>query len=114
MVAEAINRLPDRWRETINQGVPVQIVPRPPASMLAELEMEPDDLLLGLYEGIPETEFAEEFERVPDRIWLFKEDIETVCESLDDVREEIRVTLLHELGHHFGLDEDDLERLGYA
>ena len=113
MVSRAIEALPDRWRRTIDHDVPVQVAPRPPAQMLAELGMEPDELLLGLYEGIPATELAEEVERVPDRIWLFKENLEDASEDEADLVEQIRITLLHELGHHFGLDEDDLARLGF-
>ena len=113
MVGEAIAKLPEQFRQAIERDVPVQILPRPPLQMLRDLDMEPDELLFGLYEGLPRTELAEDIERVPDRIWLFKEDLEQISESAEHLREEVRITLLHELGHYFGLDEDDLERLGF-
>ncbi len=115
LVQEAIAQLPDRWRATIEADVPVQIRPRPSLRKLRELGMDADELLLGLYEGIPLTErHVEEPPRVPDVITLFKEDIEDASEGPEDLVEQVRITLLHELGHHFGLDEDDLDSLGYA
>ena len=51
---------------------------------------------------------------VPDRIWLFRQDIEDFAEDASDLVEQVRVTLLHELGHYFGMDEDDLDHFGYA
>jgi predicted Zn-dependent protease with MMP-like domain len=115
LVQEAIAQLPDRWRTTIEADVPVQIRPRPSPRKLRELGMDADELLLGLYEGIPLTErHVEEPPRVPDVITLFKEDIEDASEGPEDLVEQVRITLFHELGHHFGLDEDDLDSLGYA
>ncbi len=115
LVEKAISRLPDRWRATIEKDVPVQIRPRPSRKQLRDLDMEPDELLLGLYEGVPLTErHLEDHARLPDVITLFKEDIEDVSEDSQDLIDQVRITLLHELGHHFGLDEDDLEALGYA
>jgi predicted Zn-dependent protease with MMP-like domain len=115
LVQEAIAQLPDRWRATIEADVPVQIRPRPSLRKLRVLGMDADELLLGLYEGIPLTErHVEEPPRVPDVITLFKEDIEDASEGPEDLVEQVRITLLHELGHHFGLDEDDLDSLGYA
>ena len=115
LVEEAISRLPDRWRHTIESDVPVQIHPRPTRRQLRELGMDADELLLGLYEGIPLTErHVEDPTRIPDVITLFKEDIEDASEDREDLVEQVRITLLHELGHHFGLDEDDLDSLGYA
>ena len=70
--------------------------------------------LLGLYHGTPLTERSiEEGFSMPDRIVLYQRNIEDMCETKDEVIEEIRTTVLHEIGHHFGLDEDDLEELGY-
>lgn len=77
--------------------------------------MDDTELLLGLYEGFPLPDRMTEVPAaVPDRIWLFKDDIEDYAEDEQDLIEQVRITLLHELGHYFGLDEDDLEALGYA
>lgn len=115
LVQEAIGQLPARWRLTIEAEVPVRVEPRPSRRLLRELGMEQDELLLGLYEGAPLTDrHIEDTGRLPDAITLFKQDIEDASEDRGDLIEQVRITLLHELGHHFGLDEDDLERLGYA
>lgn len=115
LVQEAIAQLPGRWRLTIEAEVPVRVEPRPSGRLLRELGMEQDELLLGLYEGAPLTDrHIEDTGRLPDAITLYKQDIEDASEDRRDLIEQVRITLLHELGHHFGLDEDDLERLGYA
>ena len=51
---------------------------------------------------------------LPDVIYVFQEDVEEVCESETDLVREVRTTVLHELGHHFGMDEEDLDELGYG
>jgi predicted Zn-dependent protease with MMP-like domain len=81
----------------------------PTAEMLEELEMDPaEDTLMGLFEGraITEQEYGE---HLPNRILLFKRPIEEVCRSRAEVAFEIRRTLIHELAHHFGYSEEDLE-----
>ena len=115
LVQKAIQQLPARWRLTIEGEVPVRIEARPPPRLLRELGMQEDELLLGLHQGTALTErHIEDNARLPDVITLFKEDIEDASDDREDLIEQVRITLLHELGHHFGLDEDDLDRLGYA
>ncbi len=115
LVAAAIEQLPERFRKAVLEDVPVQIAPHPTRQQLAEFEMDDTELLLGLYEGFPLPDRMTEVPAaVPDRIWLFKDDIEDYAEDEQDLIEQVRITLLHELGHYFGLDEDDLEALGYA
>ncbi|MCH7892312.1 MAG: metallopeptidase family protein [Gemmatimonadetes bacterium] len=73
----------------------------------------PDDLL-GLYAGIPLEDKGLAGDQVlPDRIYIFRDNLVKMCESREELIAEIRVTVLHEIGHHFGLDEDRLEALGY-
>lgn len=120
LVEAAIAALPDEFRRAVTEDVPVRVDRRPSRRLLRELGMNDDELLLGLHEGPSRGEQAElllnaggAMPALPARISLFKEDIEDVSEDRDDLVEQVRVTLLHELGHYFGLDEDDLERLGY-
>ena len=95
--------------------MPVEIRDRPSRKLLKSLGMDDDELLMGLYTGIPLTESSVEHSGQPSGlISIFQEDIELVCESAKDLVREVRVTVLHELGHHFGLDEDDLDKLGYG
>ena len=113
LVEAALARIPERFRRVVTEDVPVQVADRPPRKMLRELGMADDELLLGLYEG-PSIEERVEMPAVPARIWLFREDIEDASTDRDDLVEQVRITLLHELGHYMGLDEDDLDALGYA
>jgi predicted Zn-dependent protease with MMP-like domain len=94
-----------RWLENIV----VDVEPEPSAELLEELEMDPEeDTLLGLFEGHAVTE-QEYGDHLPNRILLFKRPIEDVCRSRAEVAFEIRRTLIHELAHHFGYSEEDLE-----
>lgn len=65
---------------------------------------------MGMFEGVPATQKSVwDITRMPDRIVLYQKNIEAVCDSEDEVREEIRLTVLHELGHYLGMTEDQLE-----
>jgi predicted Zn-dependent protease with MMP-like domain len=71
--------------------------------------------LLGLYQGIPLTERAGAYWGVlPDRIFLYQRNIEAIAQSIDDLRELVRTTVIHEIAHHFGIDDDRLDELGWA
>jgi len=121
--------LPAALHEMIEE-VPVVLEDHPSPGLLREMGLDPDDLagLCGVHTGMPLTERNAAPEGLPDVITLFREGIleeaggwdawtdddGTPLGGPDAVRREIRITLLHEIGHHFGLDEDDLDRLGYA
>ena len=103
LVAQALDGLPKTFREKLT-NVAIIVEDRPP--------QEPDGgLLLGLFHGIPRTEKSVFFSSPPDRIFLYQRNIEAVCASDAEVRREIRETLLHEVGHYFGLREDELRGL---
>lgn len=123
LMEEAIENLPPSLRELIEE-VPVIVLDRPTPEMLRSLGIPPDDTtaaseLCGLHTGTALTERSVTRDDLPSDIHLFREGIIDLAggfegDGADDaVYEEIMVTLLHEIGHHFGLDEDDLERLGY-
>lgn len=70
--------------------------------------------LLGLYEGVPLTKRTSEYSMVlPDRITIFRKAICRICDTEDQVIEEVRRTVVHEIGHHFGIDDDRLHELGW-
>ena len=73
---------------------------------------EPD--LYGLYEGIPLPERGDEAGMLPDRISIYRRPLEEEFPDPAELQEEIRITVLHELAHHFGIDEDRLDELGYS
>jgi predicted Zn-dependent protease with MMP-like domain len=114
LVERALAELPPQFAEALEE-VPVEIRP---ASTPAERRcagVERDGLLLGLYQGIPRTERSVEHSgTMPDVIYIYQEDVELAVDSERELVEEVRITVLHELGHHFGMDEDDLDELGYG
>ena len=85
---------------------------RPSPEQLLESGLEYDDELLGLYEGVPHTQRTHSYDMVlPDRITLFQEQIEANCSSKEEVADEIRSVLCHEIAHHFGIEEERLDMI---
>jgi predicted Zn-dependent protease with MMP-like domain len=114
LVERALAELPAQFAEHLEE-VPIEIRQRPTVAQLRRLGLEEDELLLGLYDGIPLTHRSVEHSGVrPPVIYIFKEDVELATDSEQDLVEQVRVTVLHEIGHHFGMDEDDLDELGYG
>ena len=110
----AIEELPADFAELVEE-VPIEIHDRPTAAVLRGMKLSPGSLLLGLYRGRPRTQRSvEDSGTLPDVIYLFQANIESVSHSEAELHTQIRKTLLHEIGHHFGMDEDDLDKLGYG
>lgn len=113
LVKQALADIPppfDRYLE----DMAIDVEAAPDAQTLREMEIDDPTEILGLYQGLPLTERSlEGLPELPDRIVLYQKNIELVCDTHAEIIHEIRVTVLHEVGHHFGLDEDDLEALGY-
>ena len=113
LVEKALDELPEQFAEFLEE-VPIEVRDRPSESELARAKVGKGGLLLGLYVGRPRTlRSVEDTGEMPDVIFIFQESIQLVCNSEDQLVEQVRKTVLHEIGHHFGLNEDDLERLGY-
>ena len=84
----------------------------PSPELLEEMEIEPPDSLYGLYQGTPMPERTWAYgNQLPDRITLFQRPIEEDCEDEDEVRAVIGETLIHEVGHYFGLSEEEIEEI---
>ncbi len=114
IVQRAISDLPQPFSEFLEE-VPIEIHTRPSAKLLRELGMEQDELLMGLYRGVDRTRRSvEDSGRLPDVIYIFQEDHELVCDRREQLVEEVQKTVLHEIGHHFGMSEQDLDELGYG
>jgi predicted Zn-dependent protease with MMP-like domain len=109
LVEQALDQLPDEWQEMLGQVV-VLIEDLPSPEDLEFVGMRPDEAtdLLGLYVGVPLTERSAFDEGLPDRIMIYRDPILAICDNYGDVLREVQHTVLHELGHHFGLLEDDL------
>ena len=113
LVETALAELPEPFNGALEE-VTIELRARPTRSQLKTVGLRKEDLLLGLYSGVPLTQrHVEAPPHLPDKIELFQGDIELVSGNEEELIEQVRVTVLHELGHHFGMGEDDLERLGY-
>ena len=113
LVEQALQELPEEFEQFLEE-VPIEICNRPTAQQLRSARVPKNGLLLGLYQGRPRTRRSVEDSGVmPDAIYIFQEHIQAIARSREDLVSQVRVTVLHEIGHHFGLSEEDLERLGY-
>jgi predicted Zn-dependent protease with MMP-like domain len=111
LVAEAITLIPARFRREM-KNLALVVEDEPAAELLAEMEIEPPDSLYGLYQGTPITERAWDFgNHLPDRITIYQRPIEEDCEDDDEIRAVIGETLIHEVGHYFGLSEEEIEEI---
>jgi predicted Zn-dependent protease with MMP-like domain len=111
LVAEALQRIPRRFREAMHNVVLV-IEDEPSPEVLADNGIEPPDTLYGLYDGTPLTErewgHVVEF---PDQVTIFRNPILEDAEDEDDVFRAIGETVIHEFGHHFGLSEEEIDEV---
>ena len=110
-VAEALASIPRRFRDAM-QNIAIVVEDEPSAELLADMEIEPPDTLFGLYQGTPLTERSWGFGNVlPDRVLLFQGPHEREAEDDDDLVVSIAETLIHEIGHYFGLSEEEIEAI---
>jgi predicted Zn-dependent protease with MMP-like domain len=113
LLDDAINELPEEFREKL-ENVAIIVEDYPSKELLERMEVPEDETLFGLYEGVPLTERGHfEAPLLPDRILIFQREIEDACDSPEEVKEELKITLVHEIAHFFGIDDDYLEELGY-
>ena len=119
LVGAALDDLPPFFQAQLNNLV-ILVEVWPSRRTLREMGLGPGDAILGLYSGIPLTERTQAYNMVPpDTITLYQGPIEKAAaewegEYLDNVREEVRQTVIHEIAHHFGIDDDRLHELGWA
>jgi predicted Zn-dependent protease with MMP-like domain len=112
LVQQALVDLPSPYSDWL-ENVDVVVERRPRLRQLREAGLGPNDDLFGLYEGVPLTERTSQYGMVlPDKISIFQEPLEREFEREDELVDEIRKTVLHELAHHFGTSDEELERLG--
>jgi predicted Zn-dependent protease with MMP-like domain len=113
LVAEALADLPSEILERMD-NVAVTVAYWPSRAQLARAGVESPHTLFGLYEGVPLTKRGAHYGMVPpDRITLFRGPIEAAGRTLAAIREQVRRTVIHEVAHHFGIDEDRIRELGY-
>jgi predicted Zn-dependent protease with MMP-like domain len=111
LVAEAITLIPRRFRREMD-NLALVVEDQPSLELLAEMDIEPPDSLYGLYQGTPLPERTWAFGNVlPDKITIYQRPIEEDCEDEDEVRAVIGETLIHEVGHYFGLSEEEIQEI---
>lgn len=111
LVQDAIDSIPARFRKRI-QNIAIVVEGDPSPELLEEMEIEAPDTLFGLYQGTPLTQRAWDYgNTLPDRITLFQRPIEEACRTEMEVVGTIGETLIHELGHYFGMSEEQIEEI---
>jgi len=109
LVIEAVALIPKRFRREM-KNLALVVEDEPSAELLADMEIEPPDSLYGLYQGTPLPERTWAYgNNLPDRITIFQRPIEEECDDDDEVRAVIGETLIHEVGHYFGMSEEEIE-----
>ena len=110
IVEEEFERVPDLFRNNL-ENVRIVVEDEPPRQL-----HRGRGLLLGLYQGIPLSKRGNDYgvyPVVPDTITLFRKNIESIAADDEDIRHQIRVTLIHEIGHYYGMSEADIRQAGY-
>ncbi|AUS78688.1 hypothetical protein C1701_10270 [Actinoalloteichus sp. AHMU CJ021] len=104
LVSEALDLVPERFAAAMNNVV-----------VLVEDHNEEDPGLLGLYEGVALTERDSTYTgMLPDRIFVYRSPLLEMCGSEEEVVDEVAITVVHEIAHHFGIDDETLHELGWA
>ena len=111
LVERALAGIPSPFRESLAE-VAIVIDDEPTARQLQDNDLATADTLYGLYEGVPRTEYGADWVAMPNRITLFRLPLEEDFPDPADLAEEVRITVIHELAHHLGIDEDRLGELG--
>ncbi|MEX2142582.1 MAG: metallopeptidase family protein [Pirellulales bacterium] len=119
ILEEVLAELPDAVHKILDE-VPLIVEDHPSPDVMKEMDVRADDELCGLHDGIPLTEPEQRSWRSrPEGILIFRAGIMSIARKSDgrisrsELRRQIRITILHEVGHHYGLSEEDLKELGY-
>ncbi|MBM3819738.1 MAG: metallopeptidase family protein [Acidimicrobiia bacterium] len=111
LVGEAVALIPRRFRREM-KNLALVVEEEPSEDLLEEMEIEPPDTLYGLYQGTPLPERTWAYgNTLPDRITIYQRPIEEDCEDEDEMRAVIGETLIHEVGHYFGMSEEEIEEI---
>jgi predicted Zn-dependent protease with MMP-like domain len=109
LVRTALDGLPAQYRRLL-KNVAVIVEEEPPRDVLEDLELETEDDLLGLYSGVArgQESFFDTGAHLPARVSIYRGPILRLCRTADEVVQEVRDTVVHEIGHHFGLDDNEM------
>lgn len=109
LVREGIRAIPQELLKKLN-NVDIIIEDSPSLEQLKKLKIRNNYSLLGLYEGIPKTKRWEYGQVLPDKITIFKNSIEKIANSEEEIKEIVKETVWHEIAHHFGMDEESIRK----
>ncbi len=115
LVAETFERLPEKFRGAI-ENVAVVVEDYPDRETIQKMRLRSKYDLLGLYQGVPLTQRGSWYGMtpvVPDRISLYQQNIESVSRSPEELRDKVYEVLVHEIGHYFGMNEEEIRAAGY-
>jgi len=111
MIWEAVSEIPKPFRRRL-ENVAILLESHPTPSQRRQFDLRPEDTLLGLYQGVPNTQRGIDYGNVlPDQIIIFQEPLTRMCRDRAALQREIRKTVWHEVGHYFGLSDRELRRL---
>lgn len=115
----AIEVSPERFEELVDLGlrrIPRQLLDNVSNVAIVTEDYNPESPdILGLYEGIALTERTSEYtSALPDKITIYRYALEDICDTEEELVEQVAITVIHELGHHFGIDDDRLHELGWG
>jgi predicted Zn-dependent protease with MMP-like domain len=113
-IARVLDNLPRQFRKQLH-NVEVVIEERPGEELFLDAGLDPEyDTLYGLYQGVPLPDRSSLYPPIlPDKITIFSEPLLRDFPDPDELREQIRITVLHEIAHYFGFDDDEIDKLGY-
>jgi predicted Zn-dependent protease with MMP-like domain len=114
LVERALDELPERFARLLaDVAIVIEEVPTPAQARQGGTDQE-DGWLYGLYEGVSAVEWGAGMVPLPNKITLFRLPLETDFPDPDDLAEEVRITVMHELGHHAGIDDERLRELDFG
>jgi predicted Zn-dependent protease with MMP-like domain len=112
--ARVLNDLPKEFRARLH-NIEIVVQKRPTRNQLRAMGLDPhEETVYGLYEGVPLPERSAVFPPIlPDKVTIFSEPLLRDFRDPAELREQIRLTIIHEIGHYFGMDDDEIDKLGY-
>jgi predicted Zn-dependent protease with MMP-like domain len=113
-VKRALERIPAEIRQHLENTM-LSVKKRPSGEMLRSMGLPPGEMPLGLFWGASRLETSETYPSLyPNTIFIFQEPLEELCATIEELEDEIEITVVHEIAHFLGMDEDRLQELGYG
>ena len=109
LVLRAIEELPEKFRKKL-ENIEIVVEDKPRATTLSKCKISPSATLLGLYQGVPLKKRGPWYGNIlPDKVTIYQKNIESLCRSQEEIEERVCEVVRHEIGHYFGLQEEELK-----